>query len=216
MATHSSIFARKVPWTEESGGLHAVHGVAKESYMTAHTADESSMDWKEGEKPQHTLFQAPVRNMNFLGNCFLLAFSPRLLAHRCLLFPQLQAVLCGQKESMTQFLSDHSSAHRAENDCLVISHSLAAHEGLRDSWHFLHQRTSLKILRAGSLKFCLPLLPVADSLIGEACGCQPSIPTPITMRPPGHASQACSSAAHLSLTTTPAFSVHPNATCCLS
>ena len=92
---------------------------------------------------------------------------------------QLQAVLCGQKESMTQFLSDHPSAHRAENDCFVMSHSLAAHEGLRDSWHFLHQRTSLKILRAGALKFCLPLLPVSDSLTGEAYGCQPSIPTPI-------------------------------------
>ena len=47
MATHSSIFARKFPWTEESGGLHAVHRVAKESYMTEHTADESSIDWKE-------------------------------------------------------------------------------------------------------------------------------------------------------------------------
>ena len=80
---------------------------------------------------------------------------------------------------MTQFLSDHPSAHRAENDCFVMSHSLAAHEGLRDSWHFLHQRTSLKILRAGALKFCLPLLPVSDSLTGEAYGCQPSIPTPI-------------------------------------
>ena len=29
MATHSSILAWRVPWTEEPGGLHAVHGVAK-------------------------------------------------------------------------------------------------------------------------------------------------------------------------------------------
>ena len=32
MANHSSILARKIPWTEEPGGL--VHGVAKESEMT--------------------------------------------------------------------------------------------------------------------------------------------------------------------------------------
>ena len=29
MATHSSILARRIPWTEEPGGLHTVHGVAK-------------------------------------------------------------------------------------------------------------------------------------------------------------------------------------------
>ena len=29
MATHSSILARKIPWTEEPGGLHTVHEVAK-------------------------------------------------------------------------------------------------------------------------------------------------------------------------------------------
>ena len=29
MAIQSSILARKMPWTEEPGGLHIVHGVAK-------------------------------------------------------------------------------------------------------------------------------------------------------------------------------------------
>ena len=29
MAAHSSILARRIPWTEEPGGLHTVHGVAK-------------------------------------------------------------------------------------------------------------------------------------------------------------------------------------------
>ena len=29
MATHSSIYAWKIPWTKEPGGLHTVHGVAK-------------------------------------------------------------------------------------------------------------------------------------------------------------------------------------------
>ena len=29
MAPHSSTLAWKIPWTEEPGGLHAVHGVAK-------------------------------------------------------------------------------------------------------------------------------------------------------------------------------------------
>ena len=29
MAIHSSILAWRIPWTEEPGGLHTVHGVAK-------------------------------------------------------------------------------------------------------------------------------------------------------------------------------------------
>ena len=29
MAPHSSTLAWKIPWTQEPGGLHAVHGVAK-------------------------------------------------------------------------------------------------------------------------------------------------------------------------------------------
>ena len=29
MATHSSILAWRIPWTEEPGGLQTVHGVAK-------------------------------------------------------------------------------------------------------------------------------------------------------------------------------------------
>ena len=29
MATPSSILAGRIPWTEEPGGLHTVHGIAK-------------------------------------------------------------------------------------------------------------------------------------------------------------------------------------------
>ena len=29
MAAHSSILAWRIPWTEEPGGLHTVHGVAE-------------------------------------------------------------------------------------------------------------------------------------------------------------------------------------------
>ena len=29
MATHSSILAWRIPWTEEPGGLHTAHGVAR-------------------------------------------------------------------------------------------------------------------------------------------------------------------------------------------
>ena len=29
MATHSSLLAWRIPWTEEPGGLHTVHRVAK-------------------------------------------------------------------------------------------------------------------------------------------------------------------------------------------
>ena len=36
MATDSSILAWGIPWKEEPGGLHTVHGVAKESDTTWH------------------------------------------------------------------------------------------------------------------------------------------------------------------------------------
>ena len=29
MATHSSVLAWEIPWTEETGELHSVHGIAK-------------------------------------------------------------------------------------------------------------------------------------------------------------------------------------------
>ena len=34
MVTYASILAWEIPWTEEPGGLHTVHGVAKESDTT--------------------------------------------------------------------------------------------------------------------------------------------------------------------------------------
>ena len=34
MATHSSIFAWEISWTEEPGGQQSMHGVAKESDTT--------------------------------------------------------------------------------------------------------------------------------------------------------------------------------------
>ena len=34
MATHSSILAWRMPWTEESGGLHTAHGVAQSRTWT--------------------------------------------------------------------------------------------------------------------------------------------------------------------------------------
>ena len=44
MATHSSILAWRMPWTEEPGGLHTVHGVT-ELDMTdhSHTAQHTSV-----------------------------------------------------------------------------------------------------------------------------------------------------------------------------
>ena len=35
MATHSNIVAWRMPWTEETGRLHTVHGVAKVGHHLA-------------------------------------------------------------------------------------------------------------------------------------------------------------------------------------
>ena len=37
MATHSSVLAWEIPWTEEPDGLHTVHGVAK---SRTHTTEQ--------------------------------------------------------------------------------------------------------------------------------------------------------------------------------
>ena len=34
MATHSSILAWRIPWTEETGELHTVHGVAESQTLS--------------------------------------------------------------------------------------------------------------------------------------------------------------------------------------
>lgn len=87
--------------------------------------DLESIDWKD----LGTLLPAPISSIYFLACCIFLPFFPCRLAHRCLLFPPaLKAVLCGQKESVTQFLSDHFSAHRAANHSSATSRTLAAHE----------------------------------------------------------------------------------------
>ena len=48
-ATHSSILAWKIPWTEEHGGLHTVHGVAKSwTQLSTHTYIHTYI-WRETE-----------------------------------------------------------------------------------------------------------------------------------------------------------------------
>ena len=49
MATHSSTLAWKIPWTEEPGGLHTVHGVAEvdtneSTHTHTHTHTHHNMD----------------------------------------------------------------------------------------------------------------------------------------------------------------------------
>ena len=44
MATHSSILAGRIPWTEEPDGLHTVHRVAKESDITEHVLTHTHTD----------------------------------------------------------------------------------------------------------------------------------------------------------------------------
>ena len=65
MATHSSILAWKIPWTEEPGGLHPVHGVATEldttyrlnSKTTATTIYQSFHDERLGHFQSFTTKQ---------------------------------------------------------------------------------------------------------------------------------------------------------------
>ena len=46
MATHSSILAWRIPWTEEPGGLYIVHGVTKNRNMIKTNVEEMVNPYK--------------------------------------------------------------------------------------------------------------------------------------------------------------------------
>ena len=46
MATHSSILAWRIPWTEEPGGLYIVHGVTKYRNMIKTNVEEMVNPYK--------------------------------------------------------------------------------------------------------------------------------------------------------------------------
>ena len=51
MASHSSILARRIPWTEEPGGLHTVHGVAEsDTAKCTHRDKTQSLEVKQSVK----------------------------------------------------------------------------------------------------------------------------------------------------------------------
>ena len=54
MAPHSSTLAWKIPWTEEPGGLHAVHGVAKSQTRLSDFTLPSHFHASEKEMATHS------------------------------------------------------------------------------------------------------------------------------------------------------------------
>ena len=56
MATHSSIFNCKIPWTEEPGGLLSVHGVAKHTHISILSITFLTVTWISAAlSPVHVL-----------------------------------------------------------------------------------------------------------------------------------------------------------------
>ena len=53
MATHSTLLAWRVPWTEEPGGLHSLWG-RKESDRTKRACISTHTSWLIGAKQQQT------------------------------------------------------------------------------------------------------------------------------------------------------------------
>ena len=64
MATHSSILAWKIPWTEEPGGLQRsiVHGVTKSWIRLCDAHVPSFVATVENPHLQHSLFKRSYRN----------------------------------------------------------------------------------------------------------------------------------------------------------
>lgn len=116
--------------------------------------DTPCVDWKEHMRNQTIpLLQAPVRNMNLLGNCFFLAFFPCLLAHRRLLFPPAQSSFMWSERIHDSVSFRPLLCRRAENDCFACSTLWHHMKSLRDSWHSLHPRIGLMNLTIQCPKF---------------------------------------------------------------
>ena len=77
MATHSSILAWRLPWTEEPGGLHTVHGVA-ELDRTEWPSTAQSARKCESKTPNHSLHPEWLlfsKSAYFIGDALSLMFG---------------------------------------------------------------------------------------------------------------------------------------------
>ena len=72
MATHSSILAWRLPWTEEPGGLH---GVAKSRTCTGITMPVFIKNPRVSAGPASTVKSTTVKNSYFVYCCILNTYS---------------------------------------------------------------------------------------------------------------------------------------------
>ena len=59
MATHSSVLAKRIPWTEEPGGLLAVHGVAQSWTCLKRLSMHSCIGEGNGNPLQYSCLENP-------------------------------------------------------------------------------------------------------------------------------------------------------------
>ena len=59
MATHSSVLAKRILWTEEPGGLLAVHGVAQSRTRLKHLSMHSCIGEGNGNPLQYSCLENP-------------------------------------------------------------------------------------------------------------------------------------------------------------
>ena len=72
MAPHSSALAWKIPWTEEPGRLHAVHGVAKSwTRLSDFTFTFHFMLWRRKWQPTPVFLPGESQGRGSLVGCCL-------------------------------------------------------------------------------------------------------------------------------------------------
>ena len=72
MAPHSSTLAWKIPWMEEPGGLHAVHGVAKSrTRLSDFTLLFTFMHWRRKWQPTPVFLPGESQGRGSLVRCRL-------------------------------------------------------------------------------------------------------------------------------------------------
>ena len=71
MAAHSGILAWRTPWTEEAGGLLAVHGVAQSWTQLKQLSMHACMHWRRKWQPTPVFLPGESQGQRSLVGCGL-------------------------------------------------------------------------------------------------------------------------------------------------
>ena len=129
MATHSSILAWEIPWTEEPGGLHSSWGHKK----------SDTAEWLTSHNHKVTDFVAALK-LTFFKGCFPKTVSKRPFWRR---FPTLFPFYWGKKIKLTEW---DEYIHLCSAVSICLPWEWLCHQ-IMQAWRLGHQGNFCRVLR---------------------------------------------------------------------